>query len=480
MSHDRLYERLSFEDACEVLVQMGNLTTKYDKRGVVARCIFPELHQEGDKHPSMKVGKNAQGDAIFVCIHPIDPLEAKQRLNVWRDIPDDAKWGSKDDQDFNSWVGPKAEKDNVRDFKVHEGENNPRVIPGWEFRRGSSIGKNAQPDPVHGMVELADYALFYPGAVNEIHGRSEAMKTWVALTVLAEALKAGEYGLFVDFEDGPESIVDRLQAMGLTDEELDHMLYVYADGVLQNADKLQVLNEMTQDQPSIAIINGVIEAVSVQGWSTNDNQAYTMWARLYARPLADKGCCVILVDHTTIKETDNDTAIGATAKMNIVQGASYTVKIVKELAPAQEHTTSGTTALHLYKDRPGRVRKNGFKRKDVVAELNVEANPNGRVTCRFEAASSILDDIMGKREENQTRDSAQRTMWQAVLNAAGQGGILKMALLTAGRKAGLGRNQAEAVIKMWLDNGFLILQPVGAAKKMIADSEVFPDDRVSV
>src|SRR4029078_986640 len=109
-----------------------------------------------------------------------------------------------------------------------------------------------------------------------------------------------------------------------------------ADGVLHNADKLQVLNEMTQDQPSIAIINGVIEAVSVQGWSTNDNQAYTMWARLYSRPLADKGCCVLLVDHTTIKETDNDTAIGATAKMNIVQGASYTVKIVKELAPAQE------------------------------------------------------------------------------------------------------------------------------------------------
>lgn len=481
LAEERLYENVSYAEARDIMDAMGRIPAnpREDKFGLNVHCLF-----HSDTNPSAYISPNEKGDLVYMCfgcqVHkkPGYMLNVKRELGLMRESYTSTE---SEERDFD-WA-KQAKGENVHD--LGDERRKRREVPRtWQRIRLRDYDVESQPQPCHGYVMPYEWAIFYPASVNEIHGPSESMKTWVALHCIHEAIKRGEHAAFIDFEDGAGPIVARLRAMGLDDDELDRLHYANPTEPLLRSDVEDTVDDIMEDAPSVVIVNGIIEALAVQGIDTNDNKGYTGWARIYTRPLADRGACVILIDHTSIKENASSSALGATAKMNIVQGASYLIEVGQEIAPAKNITTTGYTFLKLWKDRPGQVRQHGFKRRDVVAELHMEAHPGGTVRCTLEATSAITEDMLRDNQEHVNRDSCQRQLWTILVNWRGKGGIPKTTFVKMGHeevyKIKYGRNQTDNLIKAWINGGFVEeRQGQGATKLLVAIGDEFPDDRVS-
>ena len=69
--------------------------------------------------------------------------------------------------------------------------------------------------------------LFYAGKLHAIHGEPEAGKGWIAMRAVAEVVERGEHAVYIDFEDDAGTAVERLRALGVSDEPIaDRFHYV--------------------------------------------------------------------------------------------------------------------------------------------------------------------------------------------------------------------------------------------------------------
>ena len=86
--------------------------------------------------------------------------------------------------------------------------------------------------PAPAVFERSDgVRLLYPGRINALIGETESCKTWVAQAVVAQELKAGHHVIYADFEDGPESAVERLRALGVKPDEIaENLTYLNPGG----------------------------------------------------------------------------------------------------------------------------------------------------------------------------------------------------------------------------------------------------------
>lgn len=486
MTEDRLYGDIGYDEAFLIMAEMGKIpqNPREDKYGINVHCLF-----HSDSSPSAYIGRKPDGGLLYQCfgcqIHkkPGYMLDVKRELGLYRQaerkdadpVTDFADWAAQS-------MGGERPKFTVIDGEGVDPEDDPdEVIPGWEEVDLATYSIDDQPAPAHGLIADTDgWALFYPASINEVHGKSESMKTWVALTCLVEAVQRGEYAVFLDFEDGPGPIAARLRAYGLDDAAIARVQYRYVTNGISMKKLKKLIKSLLRNQPSVAIVNGVIEALALQSIDTIDNRGYTAWVRMYPRPLADGGACVILIDHTSIKDSGNGSALGATAKMNIIQGASYEVVIEKEFAPAKDRIVTGVTQLKLSKDRPGHVRRHGFKRGDVVAELNMTAHPGGKVEGRFEAASHILNDLIDAKAKEQAGIDHQLQIWTAIANRMDKGMITKDLEILA-EKIGYPRdNGLRKLLQSWVNGGHVEVRkgPMNS-RVYVALSDEFPG-RISV
>src|SRR3954454_5953496 len=55
--------------------------------------------------------------------------------------------------------------------------------------------------------------LFYRGKVSSVAGESEAGKSWLMLVTAVDEIRARHPVLYIDFEDDPSGIVERLKAL---------------------------------------------------------------------------------------------------------------------------------------------------------------------------------------------------------------------------------------------------------------------------
>jgi len=81
-------------------------------------------------------------------------------------------------------------------------------------------------------------ALLYPYAIHSISGEPGSGKTWAALVAIAQEIEAGNNTLFIDFEDRPQTIVNRLRALGVTDQAIAaHLRYIRPETALVPASR---------------------------------------------------------------------------------------------------------------------------------------------------------------------------------------------------------------------------------------------------
>jgi len=221
-------------------------------------------------------------------------------------------------------------------------------------------------------------SLLYPGEVHSLAGEPETGKGWIALHAAATVLADGGHVLYVDFEDAPASILTRLLALGASDSTiLERFTYVRPDDPFTASTLDALLASRTY---TLAIIDGLSEAYTLLGLDPYNNVDAAKFLAALARPIANTGAAVLLIDHVTkAKEGRNRYALGAQHKL-----AGIAVAYGTEAITAPSRTTAGQIKLKVEKDRHGHVRPHATAGQIALVHITPEDNGQ-RVTVTLDA-----------------------------------------------------------------------------------------------
>lgn len=162
--------------------------------------------------------------------------------------------------------------------------------------------------------------MFYPGVVNEFHAVGGTGKTLAALAVCDEALRDGQTVLYVDYEEHPARIVQRLRGYGISDEAIQSR-FMYVKPIEKPTQA--ALDALVNLSPSVVIIDTFAESFNnMTGGDSHRTDDVTAWFSL-PRLFADAGACVIVTDHIPKDAQNKLMPIGSQAKHSGYKGAIY-------------------------------------------------------------------------------------------------------------------------------------------------------------
>lgn len=215
-------------------------------------------------------------------------------------------------------------------------------------------------------------ALLYAARTNVLMGESGGGKSWVALLACAEVLLDGGTAGYVDLEDHPRSIVDRLRALGVPKATIRARFVYWRPDRAAGPDALERIDRLIVEREiRVLVIDSVGEAMALQGLKQNDDDEVARWFRRVPKRWASLGPAVILVDHVP-KDPDGPKlfAIGSQRKRAAVDGVQWRVDQVRSFAKGKP----GALTLTCGKDRNG-----GFAHHLVHAEIAVDPSEDGKV-----------------------------------------------------------------------------------------------------
>lgn len=221
--------------------------------------------------------------------------------------------------------------------------------------------------------------VLYPGRMSTVAAESEAGKTWLALILVLQELNRGNHAVYLDFEDEAAGVVGRLLSMGANmDDLLERFHYIRPEEELSTVD-LMDLKEVLTLGPTLAVVDGVTEGMSMHGLNINDNKDVAVFGRKVLRPIQDAGPAVVTLDHV-VKSNENRGryAIGGVHKLNGLNGVMYLMENIKPFGIG----VKGMSRLRIAKDRPGQLRKESLPHKSGLfwfADLVVDATEPGLV-----------------------------------------------------------------------------------------------------
>lgn len=231
-------------------------------------------------------------------------------------------------------------------------------------------------------------ALVYPGKINTFQGESESMKTWAALCAVAEQLNLGNPCIYIDFEDSPTTIVERLALLGVQPDA--PLTYLRPDSPFTYAAADQLTLMLDQLAPALVILDGVTEAMTLQGLDLMSNADIARWMKALPRWIARHPAApaVITIDHVP-KNPDGrgKGAIGGQHKRAGIDGIGLTFTVGSEpLARGRD----GRARITIDKDRPGHARAHTGP-KSHIGDLVITHFDN-MLTWRIETPDDTPDE----------------------------------------------------------------------------------------
>ena len=187
----------------------------------------------------------------------------------------------------------------------------------------------------------------------------------------AQQLDAGHDVAFIDFEDRPGRVTSRLLALGATPQRIkDGFRYIRPWeplGAPQGAALDAAAHGCT-----LAVIDGVTEAMSAHGLNPDDNNDVAAFYALIPKRITRQGPAVILIDHV-VKDPERQGrwGIGGQHKLAGIDGVSYMVKCVEPFGRGK----TGKARISIGKDRPGHVEEHAAGR--AIATFVLESNSGG-------------------------------------------------------------------------------------------------------
>lgn len=254
-----------------------------------------------------------------------------------------------------------------------------------------------KPTPPGVLLRDDDKGLFYPGRVNSLFGEGGSGKTLVALDTAAKQIRAGETVLFVDFEDEPVNIIERLHALGLDDDEIaDRFIYLHPEGqplaVMhfdrygqpiepRNRPQDRVFDELLASRdPSLVIVDGTTSLYRIHGLDTNGVQGTDLVGGWLRRLTNSNRRTVILIDHTAKSAGVDSGPIGSQHKIAMIQGVA--LRVQKQIRPRPG--IKGEATLLVLKDRLGKVVEHSSEADTpVAAHIVYDSTVPGKLTITY-------------------------------------------------------------------------------------------------
>lgn len=240
-------------------------------------------------------------------------------------------------------------------------------------------------------------ALLYAGKVNAINAETESGKTWMALHACAQQMLLGEHVYFIDFEDSAGSVVGRLVSLRVPVDVVEVCFhYIRPEEPLPDVSMERLSAVLGEHEPTLIVLDGVTEAMVLNGWSITSNDDAAKYMIGIVRPLQACGAAILQLDHVTkSSEGRGNYAIGAQHKLAGIDGAVYSARRASDYGRGRR----GASTLSVSKDRPGHVRSvvsdNGGVGTFVLAPLD-----DGRVTADVVAPGTVSADSIAHASDD--------------------------------------------------------------------------------
>lgn len=257
----------------------------------------------------------------------------------------------------------------TKDAAQHEVARRKGLVGPWqaedlsELVAGIADGSIKPIVPEMLMVAPSGRYLLYKGRINGVHGHSNAGKSWTALLACKQAMEAGEHVFYIDYEDEPRGLVERLMvAFGVKPKVvLEQFTYLRPT---TKFDQESVGALLKLRKPSLVVVDAVGGSLAMEGLSYLDDQHIIQWVGNFPGFIAGHGTAVLLLDHNP-KDTLNGTLwpIGSQRKKAAITGAQY----LQEKVVGFSKEKSGYSKLVTAKDRNGASSEGA-----VVAHLKVD------------------------------------------------------------------------------------------------------------
>jgi hypothetical protein len=245
-----------------------------------------------------------------------------------------------------------------------EWEEDPNEHDAWEPVDLTKIlaGNWKPPQPTIGRRSDGKYML-YPAKCHTVVGETESAKTWFALSAAIDEIHDRHHVLYFDFEDDEGTVTGRLMTLGLSRQLISsHFHYFNPDMPLNTKRSHDRLRQVIGDtNPTLAIIDGITEAMTVHDLNPLDNVDAAKFGRILPKKLTAAGLACVSLDHVT-KDSGNRGryAIGAVHKLNALDGAGYILENRQPFGIGMR----GVTTIKIAKDRMGQLRRNALPAKD--------------------------------------------------------------------------------------------------------------------
>jgi hypothetical protein len=231
------------------------------------------------------------------------------------------------------------------------------------------IVRGEQADAVPTIVQRDDGgAVFYAGALHDLHAEPGTGKTWLELYAGADILRSGSAFAFLDYEGTAATFVTRLRALRVPGDVIaDQSRVAYHNLVGKTSpDVVELLVEQfTEMDVALVGLDSMLPALIRNGWDDNSNADLAAFYELFARPLTANGAALVCTDHMTKDSaTRARGARGASAKLQLVD-VSYSLKTLKPFS----RDRAGTVRITCAKDRFGT-----FAIGQTVADIHVAPN----------------------------------------------------------------------------------------------------------
>jgi hypothetical protein len=220
--------------------------------------------------------------------------------------------------------------------------------------------------------------MLYPGRLNAAIGETESLKSWFACLAIKSELNAGHHVVYIDFEDTPETAVERLGALGTQAENIaTHFTYIQPDGTFDEIAKLMIGEVIGhRGVPTLVVIDGVTEAMSLAGLDPKDGPPVSAFYASFPRLFARMGAAVLLTDHVTkSSEGRGRWAIGSERKLSGLDGVAYQLNVTAAFGRGR----TGKARITVSKDRCGHIRQHEAGGK-VITVMELESRADGGVT----------------------------------------------------------------------------------------------------
>lgn len=204
------------------------------------------------------------------------------------------------------------------------------------------------------------HGVFYAAKAHTVISETEGGKTWFALSVAADEMRAGNHIVYLDFEDDEGSIVGRLLTVGLGREVIaERFHYLRPESpITEGPNRDDLLDLLMAYRPTLAVLDGITEAMALHSLDPNSNVDAALFGRRLTKPITEIGTATASLDHV-VKQRENQGryALGAVHKINGLSGAQYILNNRETFGIG----LTGKSTINIAKDRPGQLRRGNPK-----------------------------------------------------------------------------------------------------------------------